>query len=102
MARSLLGKDKVPTPNYPGSWRDRGADKIYFPHDAHDLVRCFKLVEAVPELAERIKEMKGASPEWANVVKVWKRCEKLYYGQPDDVERWWEPITKMLQPEAAP
>jgi hypothetical protein len=104
MARHLLGKATVPVPDRPGAWRD-WVDQIYYPLDASDLRRCFKLIEAVPELAPRIGEMSAVSAEWGRIVSVWRDCEKLYYGQPDDPNKWWQPITDLIQqprPEVQP
>lgn len=93
MARHLLGKDAVPVPDQPGSWRD-WTSQIYYPHDASDFRRCLKLVEAVPALVPRIEEMASVSPEWAHVVSVWKECEAMYYGDP---EGSWERVTELVR-----
>lgn len=41
------------------------------PHDAADLARCVRLLEAVPEWADRIAEMATRSPQWAALVAQW-------------------------------
>lgn len=49
-----------------------------YPHDPDDLGRCFRLVEAVPELARRIDEMVAYGPHWAAIVGHWDEWLALY------------------------
>lgn len=41
------------------------------PHDVGDLQRCVQLLDEVPELAERFREMATVSPVWARLVEAW-------------------------------
>lgn len=50
---------------------------IAHPHDPDDFARCRKLLEAVPELAPRLNEMKAASSVWASLVEAWDELCRL-------------------------
>lgn len=48
------------------------------PRDRGDFGRCYRLLEAVPELRSHLAKMAELSPEWAGLVAVWDELESLY------------------------
>lgn len=64
--------------NVMGKWGMRT------PSDPADLMRCRKLLAAVPEFRERFKEMATVSPLWASLVKEWDAlCALMDEEAPD-------------------
>lgn len=55
----------------PGSY-------LNHPRDYGDFDRCIKLLELLPEFAERIDEMSAVSPEWAAIVAHWDYLTESY------------------------
>lgn len=49
-----------------------------YPHDCADFGRCIGLLEAAPELRERLPEMAETGKEWAALVPVWGDLEVDY------------------------
>ena len=41
------------------------------PHDVDDFCRCMRLIEAVPEYANRLDELRGQSKEWDALLDRW-------------------------------
>lgn len=50
----------------------------HYPWDGTDLGRCIRLLEAAPELASQLHEMKACSPQWSAVVDNWGKWKGLY------------------------
>ncbi|WP_272670885.1 hypothetical protein [Providencia sp. PROV147] len=50
----------------------------HYPWDGADLGRCIRLLEAVPELASQLHEMKACSPQWSAVIDNWDKWKELY------------------------
>ncbi len=48
------------------------------PVDPSDFMRCYLLLEAVPEYRSRLKEMRTVSNEWMVLVDHWEELEALY------------------------
>ena len=55
------------------------------PRDPADFARCIRLLDAVPELRERLGEMAAVSPEWAALVREWGQLEALFA---EECPRW--------------
>lgn len=55
------------------------------PSDGGDLGRCLKLLDAVPELRERLPDMADVSPYWAALVERWDDLETAYHTKGADV-----------------
>ena len=54
------------------------------PHDPDDLLRCMRMIDAVPEFKGRIGEMAGCSREWAALAAHWDDlCKTLTDEAPD-------------------
>lgn len=51
------------------------------PHDPSDLGRCIRLLDAVPELRERLDKMKTTGKEWAALVDNWEELTELYHQE---------------------
>lgn len=51
------------------------------PSDPSDLFRCYKLLEAVPQLKERLHMMDAVSPVWKNLIKNWDKLTELIEDQ---------------------
>ncbi|ECJ3227561.1 hypothetical protein FP993_19495 [Salmonella enterica] len=49
-----------------------------YPRDPDDLGRCIRLIEAVPELAEKISLMAQHGHQWSAVAQNWERWSHLY------------------------
>lgn len=49
-----------------------------YPHDRDDLGRCIKLLEAIPELRDRLPKMSEVGRAWAAYVEHWDELEALY------------------------
>ncbi|HBO25091.1 MAG TPA: hypothetical protein DD649_19720 [Providencia sp.] len=49
----------------------------HYPWDGADLGRCIRLLEAVPELANQLHEMKTCSPQWSAVINNWDKWKEL-------------------------
>jgi hypothetical protein len=47
------------------------------PADSSDFGRCMRLLEAVPELRDKLDLMRDKSPEWAELVANWERIESM-------------------------
>lgn len=52
-----------------------------YPHDPDDLNRCLLLLEAVPEIRPRMKEMAEICPEWARLVARWEDIERTFLDE---------------------
>lgn len=50
---------------------------INWPNDNSDFKRCLKFIEIVPEVKERLVELKHLSPEWSNLVENWNKITSL-------------------------
>lgn len=48
------------------------------PHDPSDFGRCLVLLEAAPELREKLPEMAKESDQWAALVAHWHELESLW------------------------
>jgi hypothetical protein len=48
------------------------------PHDPSDFGRCLFLLEAAPELREKLPEMAKESEQWAELVAHWDELEALW------------------------
>lgn len=59
-----------------GYWSGPPA-KYAYPHDPSDFNRCLGLLEACPELRERLPEMAATGREWAALVAHWDDLEAL-------------------------
>ena len=55
-----------------------GIREYAHPHDPSDFGRCLTLLEAAPELREKLPEMAGESAEWAALVSCWDELESLW------------------------
>lgn len=53
-------------------------DKYAFPQDNADFARCLGLLEAAPELRERLHEMAQTGPEWAALIPFWDDLTAAY------------------------
>jgi len=51
------------------------------PHDPSDFHRCLTLLQAAPELRERLPQMARKSQEWAALVAHWEELETLFYEE---------------------
>lgn len=51
--------------------------KAAYPHDPSDFWRCMGLLDACPELRERLPEMAATGPQWAALVAHWDDLEAL-------------------------
>ena len=57
---------------------DAGIREYAHPHDPSDFGRCLTLLEAAPELRERLPEMANESPAWAALVANWDELTALW------------------------
>jgi hypothetical protein len=57
----------------------------HYPRDPADFGRCLRLVEAVPELESKIRDMSQHGKEWAVVAANWDEWAELY--RQDEGER---------------
>ena len=48
------------------------------PRDPSDFHRCYKLLKAVPEFRERIKEVGEKFPHWKPIADNWDELERLF------------------------
>lgn len=51
------------------------------PHDPDDVVRCEKLLRAVPEWRDRLLEMGGISREWEALARNWGQIVAMLEGE---------------------
>lgn len=51
------------------------------PLDPSDFDRCVRLLNACPELRDRLDEMKEVSDKWAILVDHWDELERIYYHE---------------------
>lgn len=49
-----------------------------YPHDPSDFGRCYRLLQVVPALRERLQDMAATGWQWAAIVKHWAELEALY------------------------
>lgn len=64
----------------------RTSNIVSHPSDPDDMDRCLKLLNAVPELRERLPLMADVSKEWAALVARWDEIESL---QLDEIGLNW-------------
>lgn len=57
------------------------------PLDPHDLGRCIRLLDAVPDLRQNLASMTEVSPYWAALITNWDELEKAYRSTEEKVER---------------
>jgi hypothetical protein len=57
---------------------DAGIRDYAHPQDPSDFGRCLTLLEAAPELREKLPEMANESPAWAALVANWDELEALW------------------------
>lgn len=65
MAKTLTGYWGAPWTEYA------------YPHDPSDFGRCLGLLDACPELRDRLPEMAATGREWAALVAHWEELEAL-------------------------
>ena len=51
------------------------------PHDPSDFGRCLGLLNAAPELREKIGRMRDCGPVWTALVDNWSELERLYHEE---------------------
>lgn len=70
------------------------------PLDSWDFGRCVRLLDAVPELRERLSMMSSRSAWWAALIAHWDELEALYRaGSPEKPnEKLWDRIHEILDP----
>jgi hypothetical protein len=56
----------------------RCAPKLDWPHDADDFGRCVRMLDAVPELRERLGMLEHAPDPWPRLWARWAEAEALY------------------------
>lgn len=56
------------------------ADKSH-PHDPADFERCLTLIQAVPELRERLPIMKDVSKYWSSLIDQWSEVESTFKNE---------------------
>lgn len=56
-----------------------------YPHDGDDFGRCVGLLDAVPELRERLPQMASVNAKWAALVARWDEIESLHKKSKGDV-----------------
>ena len=49
-----------------------------YPHDPSDFGRCYKLLQAVPEVKGAFSELAKRSDVWARLIANWDELERLY------------------------
>jgi len=54
-----------------------GWPENYTPCDPSDFLRCYRLLQAVPELRRRLGRMRKVSAAWGRVVDHWDELEEL-------------------------
>lgn len=52
-----------------------------YPHDPSDFGRCLGLLDACPELRERLPSMADTGPQWAALVAHWAELEALFHEE---------------------
>lgn len=57
----------------------------HYPRDPHDFGRCLRLVEAVPELESKIRDMSQHGKKWSVVAAHWHEWAEVYRA--DDGQR---------------
>jgi len=55
------------------------------PHDPDDFKRCLKLVNLIPEIRQRLDEMRSVSIKWNVLIENWKQVEDSFM---DEVPEW--------------
>lgn len=63
-----------------GYWSGPPA-KYAYPHDPSDFWRCLGLLDACPELRERLPDMADTGREWAALVAHWDELEALFHEE---------------------
>ena len=51
------------------------------PGDPSDFKRCLKLINRIPEIRDRLSEMRDVSPEWSTLVDHWKEVENCFMSE---------------------
>lgn len=69
MAKTLTGYWGAPWTEYA------------YPHDPSDFGRCLGLLDACPELRDRLPEMAATGREWAALVAHWEELEALFLDE---------------------
>ena len=74
----------------------RDHDKSH-PHDGGDFRRCLGLLDAVPELRERLPEMAAVSEYWAALIENWDAIEKKARAHDDDTYKFMASILHPIE-----
>lgn len=56
---------------------------LSYPHDIADFGRCVRLLEAAPELRERLPILAESPQPWPRIWSLWSELESLY-------REWWD------------
>jgi hypothetical protein len=51
------------------------------PGDPDDFKRCLKLVNRIPEIRQRLDEMRSLSTEWNALIEHWKEIEACFMSE---------------------
>jgi len=80
-----------------GYWGEPWAQYAY-PHDPDDFNRCLGLLDACPELIERLPEMAATGREWAALVAHWDELEALFHAEAPTGQcpRLWARMQELL------
>lgn len=49
-----------------------------WPLDVGDFIRCYQLLQNVPEIKSEFPRIAGISKEWGNLIAVWDKIEAAY------------------------
>lgn len=56
-------------------------DFFTHPSDPDDFKRCLKLINQIPEIRERLHELKSISPYWETLVNHWNEVEESFMNE---------------------
>jgi len=62
------------------------------PKDMDDFGRCYRLILAVPEWAERLRKVSGVVPAWHPFIREWKVLECLYLSRAKNTYPFFEKL----------
>lgn len=77
---------------------------VVTPRDPSDFARCQKLLDSVPEAAERLDEMRSVSVKWAGLVDHWNSLARLYREEAPSgtAPKLYAALKALLEPSPGP
>lgn len=78
LASDCTGASSLYMAHYLANHWGKDSHRYAYPHDSGDFGRCLGLLDAVPELREKLAGMAETGREWAALIGAWDELEALH------------------------